>query len=107
MPTPCSPVGQRSDCESDFSEQVSESDDDLEQHLPLLVPEELADLAIDALRFGHHDAAVRYLLLAQSRWSETLGRRLAMEGVVQVGRQYGRQTPLLRQTSIGLQVLLR
>ena len=69
---------------SDFSEGESESDDELERHLPLLLPEELADLGADALQLGHHEAALRYLLLAQLRFCEGLAKRLALRDSVQV-----------------------
>ena len=70
--------------DSDFSEEDSESDNELERHLPLLLPEELADLGADALRIGNHEAALRYLLLAQLRWCEGLAKRLALRESVQV-----------------------
>lgn len=74
-------------CGSDFSEdeQLS-SEDELELHLPLLLPEELADLGIDSLRLGHHETAIRYLLLAQLRWSEVLAKRLVAGEDVKVSQ---------------------
>ena len=69
---------------SDFSDDRLESDDEFERHLPLLLPEELADLGADALQLGHHEAALRYLLLAQLRFCEGLARRLALHDSVQV-----------------------
>jgi hypothetical protein len=63
----------------------SEGQDDLECHLPLLVPEELQDLGVNALRAGNYEAAVRYLNMAQLRATENLGKRLSGGGAVQVG----------------------
>jgi len=68
---------------SEFGEDT-DSNDDLECHLPLLVPEELQDLGLNALRAGNHDAAIRYLSMSQLRATENLGKRLAGGGAVQV-----------------------
>lgn len=86
---PCRHDHPGSICGSEFSESnKSESEDELERHLPLLLPEELADLGIDALQVGQKQAAMKYLLLAQLRWSETVGRRLAAGDNIQVSDEH-------------------
>ena len=72
--------------DSEFGDDSeSEGEDDLECHLPLLVPEELQDLGVNALRAGHYEAAIRYLSLCQLRASENMGKRLSGGDAVQVG----------------------
>lgn len=73
---------------SEFGEDT-ESDDDLECHLPLLVPEELQNLGLNALRAGNHDAAIRYLNMSQLRATENLGKRLAGASVSAASRMDG------------------
>ena len=71
-------------CSSVFTDSASDSEDELERHLPLLRPEELASLGVEALQLGHHKTAVKYFLLAQLRWSEVLRRCLAIGRSIEV-----------------------
>ena len=72
--------------DSEFGDDTdSEGEDDLESHLPLLVPEELQDLGVSALSAGNYEAAIRYLSLCQLRASENMGKQLSGGGNVEVG----------------------
>lgn len=71
---------------SEFGDDTdSDEGDDLECHLPLLVPEELQDLGVNVLRAGNYEAAVRYLNMSQLKALENLGKRLSGGAAVQVG----------------------
>ena len=81
--------------DSEFGDDTeSEGEDDLECHLPLLVPEELQDLGVNALRAGNYEAAIRFLSLCQLRASEKMGKRLSGGDTVQVGPLHGQMWTL-------------
>lgn len=60
------------DAVSEFSDDGSESEDDLEAHLQLLRPRELEALGIDAYKHKQFEAAIKYLNQARLDWNEAL-----------------------------------
>lgn len=74
------------DAPSEFSDDDSESDDDLEGHLQLLWPRELETLGTDALQSGQFESATKYFNMARLEWTEKLAKSLSGDASIEVSR---------------------